>query len=151
MKYTTEIVIKLPLEAFIKKLFTADNMKHWQEDLTSFEHVSGTPGAIGNKMRLNYTIGKRKIALIETITYTNLPHEICLSYETKGMHNTQKNTFYKTTENHTKWVNENEFLPTSFLYRMMLLLMPGAFKKQSEKYLVDFKKFAENQTSIQNA
>jgi len=151
MKYTSEIVIKIPLEAFIKKFFNADNMKHWQEDLTSFEHVSGTPGTIGNKMLLNYTIGKRKIALMETITHTNLPHEIYLSYETKGMHNIQKNMFYKTAENDTKWVSENEFIPISFLYRMMLLLMPGAFKKQSEKYLVDFKKFAENQTSIQNA
>ncbi|WP_452229491.1 SRPBCC family protein [Lacinutrix sp. MEBiC02404] len=151
MKYTTEIVIKVPLEALIKKLFNADNMKHWQKDLTSFEHVSGTPGAIGNKMKLNYTIGKRKIALIETITHTNLPHEICLSYETKGMHNIQKNTFYKATEDHTKWICENEFLPSSFHYRMMLFFMPGAFKKQSKKYLVDFKKFAENQISIQNA
>ncbi|WP_055445341.1 SRPBCC family protein [Lacinutrix himadriensis] len=151
MKYTTEIVIKIPLEEFIVIFLNADNMKHWQKDLVSFEHISGTPGTVGNTMKLNYMVNKRKMKLTETITHMNLPHEISISYETKGMRNTQKNSFQKTPKGHTKWINKNEFSPTSFLFRMMLLLMPGAFKKQSEKYLADFKKFAETKISIQNA
>ncbi|MBU2938405.1 SRPBCC family protein [Lacinutrix sp. C3R15] len=151
MIYTTEIIVNITLKEFIKKLDNADNMKHWQKDLTSFEHISGVPGTVGSKMKLNYTVNKRKIELIETITHINLPHEIYMSYETKGMHNTQKNHFYTTPEGYTKWVIENEFSPTNLFYKIMVLLMPKAFKKQSEKYLLDFKNFAENGTSIQNA
>lgn len=151
MKYTTEIVIKVPLEEFISKLDNANNMKYWQKGLISYEHISGIPGTIGSKMKLNYHLNKRKTELTETITHTNLPHEIYKTYETKGMHNTQKNKFYKTPGGNTKWISENEFSPNTFLFRMITLLMPRAFKKQTEEYLADFKNFAENETSIQNA
>ncbi|MDO6597734.1 SRPBCC family protein [Oceanihabitans sp. 2_MG-2023] len=148
MKYTTEIVVKIPLEECIAILNHTANLKHWQKDLTSYEHISGTPGTIGNKMKLNYNINNRKIELTETIMHINLPHEIYFSYETKGILNTQKNHFFATPEGHTKWINENEFSSTSFLTRIMLILMPRAFKKQSKKYLTDFKTFAENKTPI---
>ena len=151
MIYTTEIVVHIAIDDFLKKLENADNMKHWQKHLTSFEHISGDPGTVGSKMQLNYTVDKRKVELIETITHTNLPHEIYKSYETEGMYNYQKNHFYTTPEGYTKWIVENEFSPSNIVYKIMVLLMPKAFKKQSKKYLLDFKNFAENGTSIQHA
>ena len=151
MIYTTEIIIELPLKAFIKKLDNPENMKHWQKGLVSYEYISGTPGELGSKMELKYKFGKREMELIETITQTNLPHEIHMTYDTKGMHNIQKNSFKETPEGYTKWISVNEFLPTTFTLRMMILLMPRAFKKQSKKYLLDFKNFAENEISVNDA
>ena len=148
MKYTTEITIALPRAEVIKKLDNADNMKHWQRGLTGVEHISGTPGEFGAKMRLNYQFGKRKMELTETITKRNFPDEFHATYNTKGMHNIQKNYFTETSQGYTKWTSESEFLPTNFMMRIMTLLMPGAFKKQSLKYLTDFKNFAENGTSV---
>jgi hypothetical protein len=33
----------------------------------------------------------------------------------------------------------------------MLFLMPGAFKKQTKKYMKNFKNFVEHETSVANA
>ena len=151
MKYTSQIIVEVPLEQFIKKLDSHENMKHWQRGLESFEHVSGDPGKIGAKMKLNYNFGKRKMTLIETITENRLPKELHVNYDTKGMHNLQQNYFEQTPEGFTKWVSINEFIPTNFFMRFMTLLAPKSFKKQSMSYLNDFKNFAEKEISVKNA
>lgn len=151
MKYTTEIIIEKPLEEVIKKMDSTENMRHWQEGLVSAEHISGTPGEFGAKMKLNYDFGKRKMELIETITKQNFPNEFHATYNTKGIRNIQQNYFESTTDGHTKWVCKNEFQPTNFAMNAMLFLMPRAFKKQTKTYMTNFKNFAENGTSVANA
>jgi carbon monoxide dehydrogenase subunit G len=148
MKYTTEITIALPRAEVIKKLDNVDNIKHWQRGLTGVEHISGTPGEFGAKMRMFFQFGKRKMELVETITKRNFPDEFHATYNTKGMHNIQQNFFKETAEGHTRWISESEFLPTNFVMRIMSFLMPRAFKKQSLRYLTDFKNFAEHGTSV---
>ncbi len=151
MKYRTEILIKKPLEEVIKKMDSSDNMKHWQDGLVSAEHISGTPGKFGAKMKLNYNFGKRKMELIETITKQNFPHEFHATYNTKGIRNIQQNYFESTEEGFTKWIAENKFEPTSFKMNAMLFLMPSAFKKQTKTYMVNFKNFVEQRIPITNA
>jgi hypothetical protein len=151
MKYTTEIIIEKPLEEVVKKMDSAENMKHWQEGLISTEHISGTPGKFGAKMKLNYDFGKRKMELIETITKQDFPNEFHATYTTKGVRNIQQNYFESTPEGYTKWISKNEFQPTNFMMNAMLFLMPGAFKKQTKKYMTNFKNFAEKGTSVSNA
>lgn len=46
-------------------------------------------------------------------------------------------------DNSTKYITEQEFKFTGFM-RILGFLMPGAFKNQSQKYMRDFKRFAEN-------
>ena len=108
MKYTTEIIIEKPLQEVAKKMNSAENMKHWQEGLISAEHISGTPGEFGAKMKLKYQLGKRKMELIETITKQDFPNEFHATYTTKGVRNIQQNYFETTPEGHTKWISKNE-------------------------------------------
>ncbi len=150
MKYTTEIIINKPREEVIKKMDNVDNMKHWQHGLVSIEHISGTPREFGSKMKLNYKFGKRKMELIETITKRSFPIEFHATYNSKGIHNIQENFFQTTEENHTKWTSKNEFIPTNFMMNFMILVMPRTFKKQSLKYMTDFKNFVENGISVAN-
>ena len=151
MKYSSEIIIKVPLDEFIKKLDNHDNMKFWQRGLTSYEHLSGNPGKIGAKIQLNYKFGKRNMSLIETIVDIDLPNKLFFNYDAPGMHNIQQNTFEETNDGYTKWVSKSEFIATNFKMRMLTLLMPNTFKKQSMKYLTDFKNFAENGTTVLDA
>lgn len=151
MTYTSEILIEKPLEEVIKKMNSTENMKHWQDGLVSTEHISGTPGEFGAKMKLNYDFGKRKMELIETITKQNFPSEFHATYNTKGVRNIQQNYFKSTGEGQTQWICKNEFQPTNFMMNAMLFLMPGAFKKQTKKYMTNFKNFVENGTSVANA
>lgn len=148
MKYTTEITVAIPRSEFIEKLDNPDNMKHWQEGLINYKVISGSPGKEGTKMELNYKMGKREIVLIETIIKNNLPFEFHATYDTKGAHNIQKNYFKEVDINSTKWISESEFQFDGFMMKVMGFLMPGAFKKQSMKYLKDFKSFAETGKSL---
>lgn len=143
MKYTAEIEIKKPIDEVIALFDDPDNMSKWMEGLQSFEPISGTPGQVGAKSRLVFKMGKREIEMVETVTARNLPDELSVTYETKGIFNIVKNRFEKLSENKTMYLTENEFQFMGFM-KIIGFLMPGSFKKQSMKYLRDFKKFAEN-------
>jgi len=147
MKYNLDITINLPREKVIELFDNPDNMKHWQKGLVSFEHFSGEAGNVGAKSKLKYKMGKREIEMIETITKRDLPNEFSGTYEAKGVWNDMKNYFSIVDENKTKWASEVEFKFSGFM-KIIAFLMPGNFKKQSYKYMVDFKNFAENGTSF---
>ncbi len=142
MKYSNEIEIDLPVNQVIALFDDPENMKHWQPGLESFEHLSGEPGMPGAKSRLKYNMGNRKVEMIETIVKRNLPEEFSGTYEAKGVHNAISNKFIPVSANKTKWVTETEFKFSGFM-KLMGWLMPGAFKKQSQKFLEQFKAFAE--------
>jgi len=149
MKYTCEIIIDLPREEVIRKLDNADNMKHWQRGLVSHEFTEGTPGQVGSKMALEYQMGKRNLKMTETIIENNFPTAFHATYSTKGVNNIQRNFFHEESDGQqTRWESQSEFKLDSLGMKVMGWLMPGAFKKQSMKYLKDFKNFAENGTSV---
>jgi uncharacterized membrane protein len=142
MKYTSEIEINKPVNEVTGLFDNPDNLTKWMKGLQSFEHVSGNPGQVGAKSRLKFKMGKREIEMIETITVRNLPEEFSGTYEAKGVFNLVKNKFYNLPGNKTRYVNEQEFQFKGFM-KVIAFLMSGSFKKQSMKYLVDFKEFAE--------
>ena len=143
MKYTQEIIIDRPIEIVTQLFDDPNQMDKWMKGLISFEHLSGTKGQPGAISKLKFQMGKREIEMIETITVRNLPHEFSGTYDVKGVHNIVKNYFEKISENQTKYKVENEFQMKGMM-KLMAWLMPGAFKKQSYKYLNDFKSFVEN-------
>ncbi len=144
MKYHTEIEINQPIDKVIKFFDNPDNMGKWMEGLQSFEHLSGTPGQPGARSRLKFKMGRREMEMIETIKVRNLPDEFSGTYESKGGLNHVTNRFVKISDTKTKHITEQEFLFTGFM-KIMATLMKGAFKKQSMKYAVAFKNFAESQ------
>lgn len=143
MKYTCSVDIDQPLQKVIDLFDNPDNMKHWQPGLLSFEHLSGDPGEPGAKSRLHYKMGKRDIEMTETIIERDLPRMFSSTYEANGVLNIQKNTFVPVDEQTTRYVSENEFRFSGFM-KIMGWLMPGAFKKQSQKYMDQFKEFVES-------
>ena len=148
MKYSTEIQVALSRTKFIEKWDSAENMKHWQKGLKAYKHLDGKPGREGSKMELKYQMGKRDLVMIETILKSNLPYEFHATYDAKGVHNIQKNFFKELDENNTLWVTESEFQFSGLFMKLMGLLMPGAFKKQTLEYLKSFKAFAEEGISV---
>ncbi|MBS9462657.1 SRPBCC family protein [Flagellimonas sp. 389] len=147
MKYTSEITVNLNRKAFLEKLNNPEDMKHWQRDLISYEHLSKNPGEEGAQMSMDYKMGKRGFKMVETIIKNNLPEELHSMYDTKGVQNIQKN-YFSEIGGKTKWISENEFIFSGFGMKLIGLLMPGAFKKQSKQYMEDFKAFAENNISV---
>jgi hypothetical protein len=144
MKYTTEIEINRAVNKVIELFDNPDNMSKWMEGLQKFEPLSGTSGQPGAKSRLTFKMGNRTIEMIETVTVRNLPHEFSGTYEAKGVFNLVKNKFAEISPGKTRYSTEHEFQFQGFM-KVIAFLMPGAFKKQSMKYLMDFKKFVESQ------
>lgn len=142
MKYTNEVEINQPLEKVIELFDNPANMSKWQPGFISMEHLNGVPGQAGAKSKLKYKMGKRDVEMIETIDHRDLPHAFHGTYETKGVYNIQKNFFCEIGPGKTKWISESEF-KFSGLMKLIGWLMPGAFRKQSQKYLDLFKEFAE--------
>lgn len=147
MKYTSEITIDLPLDRVIELFDDPENLKHWQPGLVSYHHQSGTPGETGAKTLLRYKMGKRQIDMVETILEKDLPHQFNGTYETKGVYNYQKNTFQSDGPGRTIWSSETEFRFDALSMKFFAWLMPGAFKKQTYKFMELFKNFAESESA----
>lgn len=143
MKYTNQITINQPVAKVIELFDNADNMQYWMPGFKSYEFIEGVPGQVGSKMKLTFKMGNREMVLVETITVRNLPHEFSGTYEQKGVYNVVKNFFSAVDENTTLYTSESEFQFSTFGMKLLGWLMPGAFKKQSQKYLEQFKAFAE--------
>jgi len=145
MKYTNEVVINLPLTEVIALFDNEKNLFKWQPELISFEHLSGEKGEVGAKSKLIYKMGKREVEMLETITVKDLPQEFSGTYEAKGVWNEMRNYFTRIDDNTTKWTSASHFEFRGFM-KLIAFMMPGSFKKQSQKYLDQFKAFAEGNT-----
>ena len=143
MIYTVDIIIDKPISEVIDLFDNPDNLKKWMEGLQSFELIEGVAGEKGSKSKLVYKMGKREIEMIETIITRNLPEEFTASYEAKGVFNIVKNHFEDLNGEKTRYTTEQEFQFKGFM-KIMAFIMPGAFRKQSMKYLEAFKNFAES-------
>jgi uncharacterized membrane protein len=143
MKYTCTVEINKPIDHVVKLFDSPENLKKWMQGLESFEPISGIPGQPGAKSLLKFKMGKRQMEMIETVTVRNLPSEFTGTYEVKNVFNIVKNSFEKIDDKRTRYSTEQEFRFNGFM-KIIAFMMPGAFKKQSMKYLLAFKNFAEN-------
>lgn len=144
MKYTVEIEINKPIDEVVKLFNCEDNLFKWMEGLQSIEHLTGEPGAKGSTSKLIFKQGKREMEMLETVISLNLPEEFIASYEARGVYNLAKTRFLPLGDHKTKYLSEQEF-QLKGLIKVFGWIMPGAFKKQTEKYLQMFKEFAEEQ------
>ena len=144
MKYTNTVDIAMPMEKVIELFDNTENMYKWMDGLVGHEIVSGTQGEPGAQMRLFFKMGKAEFSMLETITEKNLPNKFAGSYKTKFATNHVSNSFKETADGHTHMHSETRVEPHSFMVRLMCWISPGTFKKQSQQYLDNFKKFAES-------
>lgn len=148
MKYQLSIEIDKPRAELVSLFEDPNNFKHWQRGFISMEHLSGDKGQAGSKSKMKYKMGRRETDMIETITHNDLPDQFHATFEASGVLNIQENYFTEAGDNKTIWRSVSEFRFSSFPMKVMGMLMPGAFKKQSYKFMVDFKNFAEKGESV---
>ena len=147
MQYTVSIDLDLPRERVIELFDDSENLPTGQRGLLSFEPMEGEPGHPGAKSKMVFKMGKRNIDMVETITKRELPEAFDGTYDAKGVFNIVKNRFVELGPDKTRWDSDQEFQLKGFM-RMIGFLMPGAFKKQSLKYMQDFKAFAEDGVDV---
>ena len=118
-------------------------MKEYMEGIESYEVLSGNLREVGTQAKIEVVMEYSIISMVEEILTKSLPEEMQVTYEADGVFNIVTNRFLKVSETQTKVINEQEFQFKGFM-KIMGFLMPGAFKKQSRVYLVNFKDFVEN-------
>ncbi|MCE2497345.1 MAG: SRPBCC family protein [Flavobacteriales bacterium] len=148
MKYQTSIEIDRSREEVVAKFEDPENFKHWQRGFISMEHISGDKGMPGAKSKMKYKMGRRETEMIETIVHNDLPDQFHATFEANGVYNLQENYFTEGGSDKMVWRSVSEFRFSSFTMKVMGWLMPKAFKKQSYKFMVDFKNFVEKGESV---
>ena len=110
-------------------------------------------GQVGTESRVVMQTGKQKLECIETITRREpadlhgIPEGSVVRFEREivggGMWSAVRNRLTESGPETTLWECENEYRFSGVLMRLVGLLMPGAFRKQSLQHMQDFKAFAE--------
>ena len=145
MKYICTVDIDMAIDKVAKLWEDENHFEKWQDGFQSITPLEGQPGSVGARSRILYQQGKRKMELTETIISNNLPQEKKALYEHTQMTNTQTTKFEKISESKTHYISEVEYTKfTGFIPNLMAMLFPGMFKKQSQKWMDQFKAFAEN-------
>ncbi|GAA4882001.1 hypothetical protein GCM10023311_00080 [Flaviramulus aquimarinus] len=141
MQFTCAIYINKPINEVVTSFEDPGALKQTQKGFISLKHLSGNKGEAGAKSKLVY----KKFDLIETIIHNKLPNEFYAKYEHKSMTNTMLCKFKATNDNETKltaYIEYTEF--KGFIINLIVKFFPGMFKKQVDKWLVNFKKYCEN-------
>ena len=146
MKFTCSAEINLPVKRVSALFNDPNNLERWQEGFISHQHLRGIPGEAGAKSRITILHRNRRMILIETIIFKNLPFELDALYEQEHMVNTLANRFISINENKTQYEAQVEYIKfIGFMPKLMALLMPGMFKRQTQKWVNRFKAFAEKE------
>ena len=144
MKYICSIEIDLPLRKTADLWNNEVHFTEWQDGFQSIELINGKKGTAGAKSKILFN-GKQKIELIETIISSDLPNEKKAMYEHIHMTNTQHTQFKAVTSNKTLFTSTVEYTKfNKLMIRIFAKLFPNVFKKQSERWMIQFKAFAEN-------
>ncbi len=142
MKFSCSVEIELPRSRVIELFDNPDNMRHWQDGFLSFTTLSGEPGKAGTTSKVRY----KTVELTETIIENQLPLSLLCSYEGSWGKNMMHNYFEELSPNKTLWRSDLDYVEMKgFMMRIMKTLMPSMFRKQTQKWMDQFKVFAESQ------
>jgi hypothetical protein len=153
MKYTVSIEIALPLEAVAQLLADPEHLPKWLRGLVLHEPLLGMHGHVGTQSRVVMQMGQQQFEATETITrrepaeLRSIPKGSVIHFEREivgeDMWSVTRDRLTEAGPATTLWVQESEYRFSSVLMRLVGLLMPGAFRKQSQQHMQDFKAFAE--------
>nr|WP_240670157.1 SRPBCC family protein [Actinoplanes solisilvae] len=152
--------IALPRERVAQLLADPAVLPQWLRGLVLHEPISGIHGQVGTVSRVVLQMGKQKMEATETITRREpgdlheIPSEAVVQFEREivgaGMWSAARERLTEAGPQKTLWQSENEYRFSGVLMRLVGLLMPGAFRKQSRQHMQDFKAFAEQGQDVRN-
>lgn len=161
MRYTVSIEIALPREKVLQLLADPAHLPNWLRGLVLHEPLSGEHGQLGTRSRVVMQAGKRKMEATETITrrepadLREIPKASVVHFDREivgeGMWSAARERLTEAGPETTLWESENEYRFGGLLMKLVGLLMPGAFRKQSLQHMQDFKAFAEQGEDVREA
>lgn len=161
MKYTVSIEIAMPRDEVARLLADPAHLPKWLRGLVLHEPLSAVHGRLGTRSRVVMETGQQKTEATETITRREpadlhgIPKGSVVHFEREivadGMWSAVRDRLTEAGPDTTLWVSENENRFSGVMMRLVGLLMPGAFRKQSLQHMHDFKAFAEQGVDVRDA
>ncbi|MFF9915693.1 SRPBCC family protein [Streptomyces sp. NPDC013457] len=161
MKYTVSMEIALPREKVAQLLADPAHLPNWLRGLVAHEPLSGEHGQLGTTSRVVMQMDRRKMECTETITrrepadLREIPRTSVVRFDREivgeGMWSAVRDRLTESGPGTTLWESENEYRFSGFMMKLVALLMPGAFRKQSQQHMRDFKAFAEQGKDVREA
>ena len=149
MNFTCTVDIQVPRSKVVALFEAVEHLKEWQDGFQSLTHLSGEKGKEGAKSKMVYHQKKRVIELEETILVSNFPEEFTGEYVHIHMTNTMQNIFTELDENTTRWTANIEYTKLNgFVVKVLAKLFPSMFRKQTQKWMDQFKAFAEREIAL---
>lgn len=146
MKFTGTVDVDRPIQQVADLFADPSNLVHYQDGFLRKELVSGSEGQTGAVSKMYYDNRGREMVLTETIVANDLPHSFEATYEHTHMDNTMKTTFTALGDTSTRYDVEGEYTALrGFMPNLMARVFPGLFTKQAQKWLDNFKAYAEQQ------
>ncbi len=144
MKFTCSVIVDRSLNEVIELFEDPSNLKEYQDGFLRKELVSGVEGQVGTVSKMYYKNGGQEMEITETIVVNNLPEEFLGEYHHEHMDNTMKCYFVALNDNQTQYYTEIDYTAfRGFIPKVMGYFFPGIFKRQVQKWLDNFKAFAE--------
>ncbi|WP_433696758.1 SRPBCC family protein [Nocardiopsis sp. CA-288880] len=161
MKYTVSTEIALPRERVAQLLADPVHMSKWLRGLVLHEPLSGVHGQVGTTSRVVMRMGEQEMECTETITrrepadLREIPRGQVVHFDREivggGMWSAVRDRLTEVGPETTLWASESEYRFSGVMMRLVGLLMPGTFRKQSQQHMQDFKDFAEQGKDVREA
>ncbi len=142
MKLKFETVIDASVNTVWAAFDDPGNMPRWQQNLESFNHISGEPGQPGAMSELKYDEKGKEVVLRETITERRDPTFLAGAYESPMGKTVIVNHFEAVDENSTCWTSWCNFTFQGFM-KIMSLLVHSIIRKRTEADMDRFKLMVE--------
>ena len=160
MRYSNSIEIAQPRARVAQLLADPAYLPHWLRGMVLHEPVHGEHGQLGTKSRVVLQSGKQTFEIAETITrrdpadLSDIPRDTVVYFEREsvgeGMWSVVRDRLTEVDPQTTLWVSDSEYRFDGMLLRMVGLVMPSTFRKQSQQHMDDFKAFAEHGTDVRD-
>lgn len=161
MKYTVSIELALPRERAAQLLADPAHLPKWLRGLVLHEPLKGAHGQVGTTSQVVMQMGKQRFEFTETVTRRepvdlhDIPSASVVHFDREivgdGMRSTVRDRLTEIGPQTTLWESESEYQFRGLMMRMVGLVMPAAFRKQSQQHMQDFKAFAERGEDVRDA
>ncbi len=146
MKFKGSVEINQSREKVTQLFADPNHLKEYQDGFVKKVLVKGTAGKAGAVSNLHYAAGKRKMVLTETVVANRLPDYFEARYHHEHMDNDMRCTFTAIGDNKTRYDYEFEYTRINWILpKLMAILFPGMYQRQGDKWMNQFKEFAEKQ------
>ena len=148
LSYYEEIIINSDIQNVIDLHEDPNYLEHYMNGFISFKTVQGESRKTGSISEISIVFNSnesvtRKIVMKEKVLSNNLPNEKVIQLNTGSVNNLITYRFVKLGKDKTQFFRTHEYEFNTYM-KVYSFFMSRKIKRESYKYLKNFKNFVEN-------